>query len=168
MTIDPKQLRALAEKATQDVEADWRYIDGPLMGDVCVDLKPSGKSVTFRYIKVGTGAVGPFIAACSPSAVIALLDEVDRLRKESEEQRTGLRVAWREHTAVAGTVQAHRDATAYHFQVRNDIEAQLSAALAAKDEACLIADSLAAVLDLKTKKPETIARISALRDVGRK
>jgi hypothetical protein len=90
MTVDTKKLRKLAEAATQDADAEWAYIDGPLMGDIAVDTKPSRPSATFRLLRVGPGTVGPFIAAANPQAVIALLDqlaaanaEIERLREET-------------------------------------------------------------------------------------
>jgi hypothetical protein len=90
MTTDTKRLRELAEAATQDADAEWAYIDGPLMGDIAVDTKPSRPSATFRLLRVGPGTVGPFIAAANPQAVIALLDqlaaanaEIERLREET-------------------------------------------------------------------------------------
>jgi hypothetical protein len=90
MTVDTKRLRELAEAATQDADAEWAYIDGPLMGDIAVDTKPSRPSATFRLLRVGPGTVGPFIAAANPQAVIALLDqlaaanaEIERLREET-------------------------------------------------------------------------------------
>jgi DNA repair exonuclease SbcCD ATPase subunit len=82
MTVDTKKLRKLAEAATQDADAEWAYIDGPLMGDIAVDTKPSRPSATFRLLRVGPGTVGPFIAAANPQAVIALLDEIERLRDD--------------------------------------------------------------------------------------
>lgn len=79
MTTDTKILRSLAEKALAESEPDWQYIDGPLVGDVCVETRPQNPGRS-RIRFDPNSALGPFVAACNPQTVVGLLDEIERLK----------------------------------------------------------------------------------------
>lgn len=75
MTIDTKRLRELAEKATP---GPWR--SNPRTAKVYY-LASGGDSADLSYIlSENEASDAEFIAATDPQTVLALLDEIDRLR----------------------------------------------------------------------------------------
>lgn len=80
MTLDTKALRSLAEKATQ---GEWFVSEND--GSICAEPRAG------EHVEVGPvdfdSADFAFVVAANPQTVIALLDEVERLRRELAEAR---------------------------------------------------------------------------------
>lgn len=106
------------------------------------------------------GCDGEFIAAANPTAVLALLDEIDHWRSENEKYMR----------AMAGISESSPSELAEIYagtcEVRDRLRRQLSAMTAARDEARDIAYQ--AIEDNAAAMPTTASeRIGELRKVGR-
>jgi hypothetical protein len=137
-----EQLRALAAAALADSDPTWTYVDGPLVGDVHVETRPSNPGRS--RIRLDPNAIGPFIAAASPGTILALLDEIDRLHRECDS-----RSLWQDRQTEWEAVARHRTE-------------QLAAMTAARDTACEIAAPHAEL----NGDDKDVRRIAELRKVG--
>jgi hypothetical protein len=174
MTIDTANLRTLASAATPGPWAvklgHATFGDGTQVAYVMEDAPDPCRVVAYE---VGLPEAS-FIAAASPSVVLALLDEVERLRADTEaaEQRllcvldgtfsvgdgTAQREIERLRALVAGAApHVNRQELAI-----SDMSRKLAAVSAARDEACQIAERLAG-LECDSTAEE---RIASLRKVG--
>lgn len=94
------KLRAIAEAALADSERSWKYVDGPLLGDVHVETRPRNPGKPYRSrIRLDPNSLGPFLAAASPGTILHLLDELDRLHARVEGLEATVRVRERERDA---------------------------------------------------------------------
>lgn len=158
---DYKTLRSLAERATRPWTSDvWIETDGN-------EWRATGPGHEEHVDDYGSEPGSPdeqaaqrdaeYIAAASPDVVLALLDEVERLRREVDRQ-----------TLRADT----------NWDGQQDAERELSAMTAARDEACSLIQKLvdaqaryspAAVAtspEFAAMKREIDRRIDQLRKVG--
>jgi chromosome segregation ATPase len=99
MTIDESELKRLEELASNALEVsepEWRYIDGPLMGDVCVQTRPlnPGRS----QVRVDPNSLGPYIAALAPATVKALITAIREARQQQLDERA-IAQEWEERCA---------------------------------------------------------------------
>jgi hypothetical protein len=103
-----KDLRAKAEQAT---EGEWEVEESHLGDHRVMSQSENGKVVIFggHIIKGASPANAAFIAAANPQTVIALLDEVERLRRENDIRAQALR----DIRKVGHNVYPNRDALYY-------------------------------------------------------
>ena len=139
---DWKKLRELAEAATPGPWENRPGIDPP--GDIIAPgLGEYGPKPFITHVgSWGRSADAAFIAAANPQTVLALLDEIERLRARLKTHER----EFREHDA--------------------NMRSQLAAALAAKDEACDIVERMYA-RTLWTDEESMIREVDALRKIGR-
>lgn len=186
MTLDVAKLRALAETVTQP---------GPWAIRVRTGFAPTEYSILdgngMWFADLGASPLGDaeYLAAVSPSTVIALLDEIDRLRATDEEwsalcnQQHALleqRVTWPPTNnkcgwcvRAAGDNQAAAESlpTFTIDEIRehsllcanHPLVAQLAAMTAARDRACSMLDD---AVQLRDDASEWFPRIAELRKIG--
>lgn len=188
MTTDHKKLRELAEVATQPwgssvwfgTNEDSWTATGPIHDAPDDPYEPCDPdSETAKRAQLDS----EFIAAASPDVVIALLDEIDRLRAKVADMRSERLRAEAQLAAAQAEIEMLRD----HLRVSeeqneslgdaNVLSVQLAAALAAKDEACDLGSKLhniarRARLDIPdpgdaSNAAEIVSRIAALRTIGK-
>lgn len=169
MTIDTAKLRALAEAATP---GPWRYgIDIDQLSDggsgYPLDYYPDCRTVVeISCRECGersdiTEADAAFIAAANPATVIALLDEIDTLRRfldAEKEQVTRM--------GADNVRRMQRLGVKYPSGLDSGIDAleqQLAAMTAARDEACEIAEDATFAGSLRDGARK---RITELRKIG--
>lgn len=149
MTTDRTQLRALATAATP---GPWEYI--PTAPNRGVDFVRTelGPTVCDFGGYPPTRADAAFIAAANPTAVLALLDEIERLR-ESERQARALTAAERlDHISTLGQA--------------GELSKQLAAMTAARDELVGIAQQSTHCLFDGELRGRRFVRIDELSKVG--
>ncbi|HEJ6446094.1 TPA: ead/Ea22-like family protein [Pseudomonas aeruginosa] len=102
---DHAELRRLSEVATP---GEWRTGDGD---DSLPDCVLSGEFVVCEH----AGGDVDYIAAANPKTVLALLDEIDRLKAESDRLRQGMKGdydidAWLDWSKEKEQIKAQNDA----------------------------------------------------------
>jgi hypothetical protein len=90
--VDYQSLRAKAVEALAVSDPEWTYIDGPTLGDICVETRPKNPGRT--RIRLDGNAIGPYIAAASPSVVVGLIDALAAM--------TAARDDWRRRAVAHG------------------------------------------------------------------
>ena len=103
MTIDTQQLRELAQKATP---GPWTYFPYPKYKEHHVSLPIDGSGMTMPLFPDGCQTSrqredAEFIAAANPATVLALLDEIDRLRTIESAARNLAKVKGRHYSELA-------------------------------------------------------------------
>lgn len=111
---------ALKLIASGQCERRWRYIPGPLMGDVRVETRPAdpGRSMLridpAGAIPLDPGPLGEYLALVSPGVILELFDELERIRtsldeviKERDKAQRQLRVYEESDRAAARAKIAH-------------------------------------------------------------
>ena len=161
MTIDTTRLRALAEKATP----------GPWDGEYKYGIMTADRSrniVSWDYAwgdSANECDDKPFIAACSPDVILALLDEVERLRKIFDDAGQGEHnvLALVEHYQECAAESDERAALAYPRALQAAADVVLNADMGILDvddaEALAWLDDLANdITDLSAEQIERIAK----------
>lgn len=97
---DLETLEALVRAALTVSEPEWTYVDGPLVGDVCIETRPRdpGRS----RIRLDPNALGPYIAACHPKCVIQLITEVRYLTHKRDALQVKLKMANKDADRLRG------------------------------------------------------------------
>jgi hypothetical protein len=139
--IDIEKLRQLAEAATP---GPWEVSDDDMFSPIEVTSDGPGRDIccldTYDHRPDERANDAAFIAAANPQTVLALLDEIERLRD------------------LAGQVP----------DLLADAAVRFSAVFAAKDEACNIACDIAGSMPkLSELNRKRLQRISELGKVGR-
>lgn len=97
MTIDTTKLRELAQKATPGM---WGI--APLPGQEHYVQAETGELLFRGYGEKSQGkANADFVCAANPATVLALLDEIDRLRTIEAAARNLVKVKGRHHSEIA-------------------------------------------------------------------
>ena len=160
MTIDTKRLRELAEAATP---GPWR--EGSVETyNVFVECRDPECLGTERVLlKMNTHfdhrTDAAFIAAANPQTVLALIDETERLRHLDQGFKE---LGIYDRYSVLGP-----GAYAHTLKRNQELEQQLAAMTAARDEACDIAQQSTYAIHFEDERRNRHARIASLRKVGR-
>lgn len=139
MTVDTKKLRELAEAATP---GPWIVSDKDVFSAITVGSSKTDVCTfdIYEHRPDECAEDAAFVAAANPQTVIALLDEIERLRIVARENVTD-----EQYDSYVGR-----------------LEQQLAAMIAARDEAC----DLAMSFDVHGSQPCERERLIALRKVG--
>lgn len=159
MTIDTAKLRALAEAATPgpwSVGHDDKECASTLRAQpvLATTGKPQGRPVDVIIPFGRAHSDAAFIAAANPQTVIALLDEIERLRHDLYVSQNTAQSERLDHISTLGQA--------------GELERKLAAMTAARDEACEIADDfiLGKFMSSARTRDQGAARIAELRKVG--
>lgn len=177
MSDDYKALRELAEKATP---GPWREIERCRFtrDDEACGVTSDHKTIHGHTIGIFQSdaydecshpvskANAEFISAANPTAVLALLDENERLRWKPDDATQAVSLA----LTVINKYGADADKPSVHLATaliagaheRDNLRQQLSAMTAARDEAC----DLAVALHEENAPDGSLDRISELLKVG--
>ncbi len=118
---DHAELRRLAKAATPGPWVTDAQQNGAIFniesesGDMCIAMSQENPAPTRLEINEQRRANAEFIAAANPKTILALLDEIDRLKAESDRLRQGMKGdydidAWLDWSKEKEQIKAENDA----------------------------------------------------------